>query len=748
MQPNLFYSNNLQDPANTASYVQIHEFNSSITLNSSFNHSLVLVLPTTLIESELRSVITVPQIVEEDDYFENNLAAPRTAFLREDFNDKPFYRNFENDLSTGSRGNIHEFTFTDYIDITYTYNSQNYRVQIGLPIKENIFNYYIDNVLQDPRNFNYYLAVSRSIDPISLDTLDNSLNVTSTIVDVTKNNSYLLLNDLSDAVILSTLPPVDIQIELYLSNNLISRTLTDLAFKYLPRLNFTDLTTNLLALSYQLYYLKSLRPNDYLTLTDSISSYLLDFIQEDYYLPPSVIAYNFGDNSIPDIYSYYESAKLVIALFNSYESEFSINSFRLVRELVLRLSASINVFDGLCNRTVSGNLVPLQAQDLPTTVLVSLALAKYLEFEYNSNIEYLLGIVTNSISSLFRDAQKLDAALPASDADKLDVLYYLALWAVANDITLLSYIDNRLNLYIASYQASTAEITLKTIYLVNLLNVNGYSSIDPINYQYSDLLTDYGQGSWGITEPNSYYTAWTYLIDNLINQSLEVEDYSSRYTQATTLLNYIYEKSKGYLPIDEPWFKRDNLNPIQGIIGTLLKAVSTTFYPLCYELICLYNSLDLTKAYGIGLDRWGRLFELDRFSINETDQSYRERLIAYSKLQSISSPEVSLYLDNLKTNDLTTITTFLPTEILYENATYVYTDFEDLISKAIDGVVELPDNTFFDLNKDLGVLNIVSYENLDINNMFLLLEERFNIVVLLKNTQSYVNEATILNRVS
>lgn len=751
--PSLLYTNNYQD-INYSEYLQIETFNVNTVLLNAIPTQLILLIPSDITES----ILTTPSsanYISTDSYYEDNLSAPREdeyyfgEYVEQDV--KNFYRVTDNDLSTGVTKTLYEYTLTtSYIYLHYEINNLTHKIYIPIPLKEEEYNYYIDNILSVAT---FKISLSHSKDITTQTRFDSFNNVS--ITDVSDYNYSTNINALN-RIIIEGLPATNITCELYLNSIKVSETNSANAIEHYPRVDFTTTQYSLNKLAYILYPISDYRPLDFNILLEACTVKLsADF--KDYYLPLSNLELDSTNYPSPVnvIYNYYDNAIVVLALLHNYTklNDRTTSKFRKYLEtLITKLTTSINLYTGYCNKTISNNLTPIIVNDITTTVIVSLILEKYISYSYDSLLEYLLYVVNTQLETLVTNEELLDSLVPTlidysvllAEPNLIDVentintYYHLVLWLKARnqDSTIINLkLENLINTVDVS--SISIEGILKINYILSLnLGLNVLSSIST-SWSYTNHLTVNSFSLWGDITPSMYYTAWVNIISNQIPIWVE-SSYRNKYKEVKSLSALIHQKSLQSIPLNEPWFDIDKLNPSIGLIGLFLKSVNNTLLPLLFEYICHSTSLYLEDAYGVGLDRWGLFLNIKREE-NEDDTQYKLRLQSILKIDFLNQSTVLDFVNALKLNLNTTLLSSLPTTILYNGQSYQYTDIEELysIAKEIEETegrlgVYITDGEFYDFTKELGCIKIDSYENSVINEIFLKLNTLYDVPVILK----------------
>lgn len=742
MYPSLFFTNSIQ--TNFNDYVYLKSYSNNNILVKDFMNSISLVLPSHLIESELRQVIDPQEIPNDEfDYYEHNLNSPREDNLYKGlvFSQKHFYRVIDNDLLTIPGKQVIEFIFVDYIDIKYTVNNINYRIQIGLPVKECRLNYYVNNQLSYPT---FDLIIAEPNSSLLVNCLKPDYNTEQITIEI--NNNYKQLNQLSTEIIINNISPTELDISIVEGSNIVSRTNSGITITNIPRTNYVDNFINLEDLAWSIFSIKEYRPFDYISLLDGIVASLNNYIKDGIYLPPNTIQFNdlalVNRDSI--VYSYYSNSLLLLALLDSYSSEITPVFSKYLENVIPKLTSAVNIYTGYANKELSVNLVPMVINDVSTSCLVTLVLEKYVSINYDSLIEYTLYIVNTQLDRIYSNNIFLDEIFEASSSieNTVDTLFHLFLWARSRNYNLDIITDRFTDLInnVDSFSNLDIKLLFKINYLSDNLNINTARSIE---YDYQNFVL-------GINTENKLYGSLqanypSLLISSLVNiltnnkQIWVSSTYRNRYLEVEVLLSNIFQKSLKYLPVNEPWFSLDSLDPNKGVIGLLLKSLTATLTSLFFEYVCYSTSLKLDNAYGIGLDRWGKLVGLRR-QPNEIDSIYRSKIKYLLKVQSTSYEDINLFIENVRRNSNTKIISNLPNQCILEDELYNIESIEDLYSKASLNSPQglyLPDGSFYELDKELGVLSVESYEDKDINNLILMLNRVYSIPVILKSSLTF-----------
>lgn len=748
MYPSIFFSNNYQ--LNFDEYLIVKEFNLNFLYSNSSASILTLQLPTTAFESEL--LVPSPYTyTQEDTYFEDNLSAAREDAFYQGINDidqKYFYRILDNDLATLNARGLYEYTLpTSYILITYTVNNILHELFLPLPLKELIYNYYVGGQLSlCPLNISFGYESNL----ISQEILKPDYTLVTEVIPLDYYTAAV--NSLFTELIIEGLPSTNINIKLFISNTLQTFTKTDNALIFYPKSKYSLDTISIKDLAWGLYSIKNFRPLDYPVLINSVINGLTYQIQDlEYYLPVLIQFDEDGIESYSDTfdkYSYYDNTLLVLSLLFNISHAYSTSYQKYLDNVLEKLISSFNLFSGYCNKEISTNLVPIVINDIPTTIVLALVLEKYLGFKYNPLYEYILYKINKQLEQIVIDLEVRNNYLTELESidDQLDLLLHVALWVESRDqtvyiMTAQDYTNFRLDLADLIEETDPALVSVESIfkinYLINLLNL----TLEPAtlsNWDYSNFVTEYYPRVWGDDEPSLVYSSWV----NIIEQQLPIwvsSSYQLKTVQSETFLANIFQRSLKYLPINDPWFNPDNLDPNVGLIGLIMKAVSNLYLPLIFEYLCLFSSLNIDNAYGFGLDKWGLFLDYPR-ELNEDDDSYRHKLKQFLTINFINSTNLETFINNIKQVSATTLESELPTTILYKNESYTVLDVQDLYLKASENnppSVMLTTGEQFELAKELGVLKITSYETEEYNKVFFKLKELFGVPVILKTIRSF-----------
>lgn len=744
MQSNIFFTNSIQ--VNFTDYVYLNSYSINSIFVNNFKHSLTLTVPNHLIKSELLEPLDLELLVTPDTYYEDNLSAPREDAIYQGKTNKykRFYRILDNDLATGPHPPI-EYLFDDYIQLKYLLNNKLHLIKIGLPIVESQFNYYIDGVLTSP-DFDIILTESKSEVLTDVLTFNNGDPViTNELTEV--NNYYKLSNQLATEVLITNISSSEIQVSLIINNSILSQTNNNITLNNYPRINYVDSEFNLEDLAWSIYAIKHSRPNDYLSLLDGIVKAFINQLNAGLYLPKSNLDYSVLENSnytIPDTYSYYDNSLLILSMLYSYENNYTPTFIKFYEEIITKLISSINIYTNYCTKEVSNNIIPTVINDINTTCLISLILEKYISIKYNPVMEYLIYRINDNLNNIVIDKTYLITILDrfSEDIDKqIDNLFHLGLWVSSRELS-LGNIQEIILERVAGLSLNP-DINLKMSYLLKLIQEENIlsSEINILDWGIDNILENYFNDVYGVigsNEPNLKYSAWAMILDKFI--PIEVESYyRNKYMEVSTMLASIYQKSLKYLPVNEPWFNLDSLDYNKGIIGLLMRSVSETLAPMVFEYICYAHSLDINEAYGYGLDKWGLLVELPRLS-SEDDKSYGKRIKALLDIESSSFTEFSDFIESIKTKLGTRVIDNKVTTIIYNNEEYELESVEDLYLKSLENNpngVYLPTGEFYELDKELGVLIIESYEDSNLRDYILSLRRVYSIPVILKSIKSF-----------
>jgi len=743
MYPSIFFTNSIQ--TNLTDYVYLKSYNNNTVLIKNFKNRLSLILPSNLIESEFITPLSPEEIAyDEYDYYENNLNAPREDNLYKGlaYSQKHFYRVIDNDLATLPGKELIEFVFTKYINIDYSIDQTSYNIKIGLPVKECRFNYYVNGVLTYP-DFDVIIAEPSS--SISVNTLQSDYTIQNTVEDV--YNNYKLLKQLSTEVILNNIPSADLTISIISLGDVISKTSSGITLTNIPRINYKDDYLNLEDLGWSIFSISNYRSNDYISLLDGIVNNFNNLINNNFYIPPKVIYYdNLPATLDTDTlrYDYYSNSLLLLSFLYAYKDNYTPTFVKYLDNIIPKLLSSINLYTSLSNKELSYNQVPIVINDIATTCLISLILEKYLTVKYNSLVEYVLYTINLQLDKIISSNEYisdiLDSDIEESEEFKIDVLFHLIIWAKARNISLdllQSLLLENLSL-ITDYN----QLSLKTIFKINYLNnILSLNHSDYNLFNYSNFTIQYNENLYGSLQeniPSLLYSSLNLILSNNIVIWLD-SSYRSKYTEVETLVNNIFQKSLRFIPVREPWFSFDSLDPTKGVVGLLLKATVSTMIPLFFEYVCYTSSLDINTAYGFGLNKWGNFLGVKRES-NEADSIYRHKLKALLSIEVDNYQSIQSFLDAIKVNANTEVIVYVPDRCVIDGEEVIINRVTDLYAKSKlnnpEGVF-LTDGSFYELDKELGVIVINSYENDNINKFIMKLSEVYNLPVILKSSISF-----------
>lgn len=761
MFPSLLFTNTVQVQDNTK-WVQLVEYNPSQNINNNLKTLVKIKLPSNLIESAYYSPYSYYPNIPESDYYEEHLSGPRGPYLRdtEDLTDtidfKEFYRYTDNDLATGTSDLSFLFSFTDYLEFELVTTDKSYRLVIGLPIKENIHNFYINDELSS-NIFPYYLT-NTSLDPIDEEEILTPDYQIEYSPELKKDLMYLRYKNYLDTLVIDNLPSGDFTVKLFLDNVLVSSTSSSIGSSHYPKVPYLyNEMENALATC--LFMLKEYRPMDYEVLIDSYLKNVQERATDDFPLPSSEVPVISPD--VPsDYYSYYHLAWITISVFQNSDQlyfpvytakEISVNTKeRFINDAVSELIMSIDLNTSLAARTIGLNKEIQIKNDISTSCLINLVLDLSIQYSYNPEYEYYAYLIHTKLRELVAEVNYLNQNLPNDLVYKIEFLYTLTLWSDSYEyINYLRNVKDILLFLIPDIELLTEPDhlvhRLKVRYILGrmqtlgILNSEDLLILDLPSWEPSILLNELLPNSYGFTNVDLVHTAWAHIIDNNLILTPRLE-HPNKYAEIEVFLANILTRSYKYLPLEDPWFKTENLNIYKGIIGTVLKAINSTLIPLGFEYLCMTTSLEIEKAYGVGLDRWGDLLGLPR-QLREKDSRYKTRIKAILDLQNVTKSNVISYITTLKENSNTQIINQdLPSVILHNSSNYTVVDFEDLLSKANlnDPVgVYIPSGEFYEFSKNVGVIHIDSYENELINSMFLWLKEQYNLLVILNNNMSF-----------
>jgi len=726
--PSLLFTNEIQ--SNYIDYIQIEEYNSSWSIEG-FKYSLLINIPRNLIQSIFEVNYSNYPNIPPSGYYEANLAGPRD-YLRDDdiypesIDYKEFYRYTDNDLATENGTELHEYNLSSYLELKVIKSSTViHTLKIGIPLKESIHNFYINNELT--ANPYIYDLTRDEITSESLVLFPNYL-----LANENHNSlEHITQTGFLNRIVIHDLDSSDFELTLIINNVSISKTTSKVALNYFPLVNYLS-PTNQIDASYALYLIKHSRPNDYKTIS---SSYLRHLLSYNLTLPPSILSTSSTTNQINN-FSIYELAFTTLAILVNLSSiNESVNDgvYSFIQRNLNIITASVNYNTGLCYlyKDIEDNYTT--SNSIETSCIVSLVLDLSLDFNYNSITEYYSYILKKKI----REIIELDYIETYDPVEKLNILYHLLIWVESNSE--LNYLEKIKDLTLKSIQEDTfndPEDLLKISYITYRLDSTIGLSINLDAYEITNILTEYEPDLWGLGTYNLRHTSLKYIITNGLLIAPSVNN-TNKYREVETYIHNLLTRSYKYIPLGEPWIDLDKLDSAKGYVGAIFKALSYNLLPLAFEYICLNYSLNIDTAYGVGLDRWGIFLQIPR-SKGELDINYKLRLQAILSIQDLTTNSIETYINTIKREINTEIINIPPPqEILIDDVSTVVTidELVELINN--EDSIYLTDGTLYEPNRNLGVLNINSYESRLINSMFLLLKDKYNMVVILNTNSSY-----------
>jgi hypothetical protein len=666
---------------------------------------------------------------------------------------RPFYRDSDNELETANVDLLVEHSFTDYLKILIGLDEV---LVIGLPVKEDLANFYQGGVLKR----NIYPWQSFIFEPLMeiREVLYSESDIHSSEVpldlQVAKKEGKVR------AIAIDNLTAKNITVQLWRGDVLKSETSTQVGVKHIPHIDFRSDFSYLKEIAFSLNTLAIYRPDDYSFILEA----LLRSIQGTT-LPPERLSY-LNDapasqfNPYDQIYSYYDLALLCISTFRISQGEFSSVVSSFLEEAVAKLLASVNLTTGLCIKelTYVNSLVkPRVLDDLATTALISILLSKYLSVVYTGELELVAFTLYQRLHNILRTKLELETVLPLDREARADVLYHLFIWSKAHGesyafiqalLLEVSYVQTDQSY--TPYRFLKIDLFLKVSYVWHflaeeddcLLDSHPDYSLAHWNITSSDLVYYWQGQAVGINSPNLYYTTWAEMIEARIPVWLDSAP-NSNYSSIQIFLSILLEKSFRYIPVDEPWFSNSLLRTPGSVINTLLRGIINQYLELAFEVINMYIGLDVNHAYGLSLDRWGAVVNLVRLE-GESDLNYSNRVKTVLALQGNNKTQVNQYVNQLKQNSQTKIlNTPPPMTIWLEGIETTLTSKADLLE--IGNLNNPPGvcygesgEMFYEFSQELGVISIESFESPEINSMFLLLSDLLLMKVHLKQSTTFL----------